>query len=62
MQEFDSYVEQVASSNGKVGELMPEDSDTARGLALRISRAAKRMGKSANTWGPKEGPVYFTIS
>lgn len=62
MQEFDNYVEQVANSRDKVGELVPEEGDTSRGLALRISRAAKRMGRTANTWGPKDGSVFFTIS
>lgn len=62
MREFDAYVEQLATSKDKVGELMPDAGETARGLSLRISRAARRLNKNATTWVGKDGSVYFTIS
>lgn len=62
MREFDAYVEQLATSKDKVGELMPDEGETARGLSLRISRAARRLNKNAQTWVGKDGAVYFTIA
>lgn len=59
MREYEKYIEAVPS--GKVGRLSPSRGETARGIALRISRAAKRMGKSSNTW-VVDGTVYFTLS
>ncbi len=59
MREYEKYVEAVPS--GKVGRLTPSRGETARGIALRISRAAKRMGKSSNTW-VVDGVVYFSVS
>ena len=62
MREFDAYVVQAASTKDKVGELMPEEGETSRGISLRISRAARRLNKNAETWVGKDGSVYFTIS
>jgi hypothetical protein len=59
MREYEKYIEAVPS--GKVGKLVPARGETARGIALRISRAAKRMGKSSNTW-VVDGTVYFSLS
>jgi hypothetical protein len=56
------YEDHVASlKDGEVGMLEPEDGETARGIALRVGRAARRVNKSANTW-MVDGKVYFTIS
>jgi len=59
MREYEKFVDAVG--NGKVGRLVPNKGETARGIALRISRAAKRMGKSTETW-VVDGAVYFKAS
>jgi hypothetical protein len=59
MREYEKYVESVPA--GKVGKLTPSRGETARGIALRISRAAKRSGKTSNTW-VVDGTVYFSLS
>jgi len=59
MREYEKYVESVPT--GKVGKLTPSRGETARGIALRISRAAKRSGKVSNTW-VVDGTVYFSLS
>lgn len=59
MREYETYVTQVGS--GKVGKLQPGRNETARGIALRVSRAARRAGKNANTW-VVDGVVYFSVS
>ena len=58
MREYEKYVEALPA--GKVGKLAPSRGETARGLSLRISRAAKRMDKSINTW-MLDDVVYFSI-
>ncbi len=59
MRQYEDYVNSVKSD--EAGKLTPEEGETARGLALRISRAAKRVGKSADTW-VRDGSVYFVVS
>ncbi|MEO6397737.1 MAG: hypothetical protein ABIP13_04660 [Tepidiformaceae bacterium] len=58
MREYEKYVDGVPTS--KVGKLSPSRGETPRGVALRISRAGKRMGKSINTW-VVEDVVYFSV-
>jgi hypothetical protein len=59
MREYDRYIDNLKGNDG--GKLVPEDGETARGLALRISRAATRRGKEADT-RVVDGAVYFTLS
>ncbi len=59
MREYEKFVEAVGA--GKVGKLAPSRGETARGVALRISRAAKRMNKATDTW-VVDGTVYFKVS
>ncbi len=59
MRQYEDYVNSVKSD--EAGKLTPEEGETARGLALRISRAAKRVGKTADTW-VRDGSVYFVVS
>jgi hypothetical protein len=59
MREYERYVESVGP--GKVGKLVPNRGETSRGIALRISRAAKRANKTLNTW-VVEDTVYFTVA
>lgn len=56
MAEYEGYITQVGS--GKVGQISPSEGDTVRGIALRVSRAAKRVGRDVETW-VAEGSVYF---
>lgn len=56
MHEYEDYVAGV--KKGDAGRLEPEGGETPRGIALRISRAAKRMGVSIRTW-VVDGAVYF---
>lgn len=58
MREYEKYVEGVPP--GKVGKLTPSRGETARGLSLRISRAARRTNRSINTW-MLDDVVYFSI-
>ena len=59
MRQYEDYVNSVKSD--EAGRLTPEESETTRGLALRVSRAAKRIGKTADTW-VRDGSVYFVVS
>lgn len=59
MREYEKYVEQVKS--GQVGKLSPTRGESPRGVALRVSRAGKRVGKSVNTW-VVDGIVYFGLN
>jgi hypothetical protein len=59
MREYERYVEQVGS--GKVGRLSPTREESARGVALRVSRAGKRVGRSVNTW-VVDNQVYFSVA
>lgn len=56
MREYETYV--TSLKGDEEGKLMPSTGETPRGVALRISRAAKRIGKSVDTW-VVDGVVYF---
>ncbi len=58
MAAYESYVGQVGK--GKVGKLEPTQAETTRALALRISRAGVRSGKTVRTW-VVDGAVFFTV-
>ena len=58
MGQYDAFVAAVGA--GKVGKLTPAADESARGVALRVSRAGKRVGKSVNTW-VADGIVFFKI-
>jgi hypothetical protein len=57
MVEYDAYVQQVGA--GKAGCLVPDDGETVRGVALRVARAGKRLGRDVETW-VADGKVYFS--
>jgi hypothetical protein len=59
MREYEQYIGSV--KKGQVGQLTPAVNETARGIALRISRAGKRAGKAVRTW-VVDGSVYFSVS
>ena len=56
MREFEGYLDKLKKN--QVGKLTPEAGESARGLALRISRAAKRREKEIETW-VVDGVTYF---
>jgi hypothetical protein len=58
MREYEDYVKNVRA--GRVGKLTPSRGETARSIALRVSRAARRVNKAADTW-IAEGAVYFKV-
>lgn len=58
MREYEKFVDGVSS--GKVGKLVPSRGETPRGVALRVSRAGKRMNKAINTW-VVDDTVYFSV-
>ncbi|HET7738686.1 MAG TPA: hypothetical protein VFK32_08955 [Tepidiformaceae bacterium] len=58
MREYEAYV--TSLKGDEEGKLLPSTGETPRGVALRISRAAKRIGKSVDTW-VVDGVVYFRI-
>jgi hypothetical protein len=58
MREYEQYVTSVKS--GQVGKLTPVRGESPRGLALRVSRAGKRIGRSIDTW-VVDGNVYFKV-
>ena len=57
MREYEKFVDSVGA--GKVGKLVPAKGESPRGIALRVSRAGKRSGKSVNTWVVND-VVYFS--
>lgn len=58
MKEYETFI--VGVRKGQVGRLTPGDGETARGIALRVSRAGKRAGKMIETW-VADGAVYFRL-
>lgn len=56
MKEYEDHVRSLKS--GEAGKLSPDTDETARGVALRISRAAKRASVNVQTW-VADGAVYF---
>ena len=59
MRQYEDFVNDVGPD--EAGKLTPEGDETTRSLAMRVSRAAKRVGKTANTW-TRDDTVYFTVS
>ena len=58
MRQYEDFVNAVGPD--EAGKLTPEGDETTRNLAMRVSRAARRVGKTANTW-TRDGVVYFTV-
>jgi hypothetical protein len=56
MREYEKYIGSVRK--GYVGILEPGPGETIRGESLRINRAAKRLGRTLQTWSV-DGFVYF---
>lgn len=58
MRLYEQYVADVAP--GKVGKLTPSGGESLRAVALRVSRAAKRRGRTIQTWIADDA-VYFSV-
>lgn len=56
MAEYERYAAGLKS--GQVGKLVPSGGETSRSVAVRISRAGKRIGRGIEAW-VSEGTVYF---
>jgi hypothetical protein len=56
MRLYEDHVRSIGA--GEVGKLTPDKDETARGLALRTSRAGRRVGKPVKTWIDRN-IVYF---
>lgn len=59
MAEYDAYVSSV--KKGQVGKLSPSAGESPRAVAVRVSRAGKRLGHSIDVW-VVDGAVYFGLS
>lgn len=57
MAEYEGYIKQLGARTA--GCLTPGERETARGLALRVTRAGTRLGKDVTAW-VADGNVYFT--
>jgi hypothetical protein len=58
MKQYEEYVNTV--KKGQAGRLVPQQGETARGVVMRVGRAAKRLGKSTEAW-VADGVVYFRV-
>lgn len=48
-------------TKGKVLQVKPKEGQTVRGVKVSLSRAAKSLGKSVNTWDV-DGVVYAELA
>jgi len=58
MAEYEGFVNGV--KKGQVGRLSPSSGETLRAVAVRVSRAGKRLKRSVNVWYGDEA-VYFKV-
>ncbi len=56
MAEYEVYV--VSVKKGQAGKLVPDDDETSRAVAVRVTRAARRRAKPMDVW-TADGAVYF---
>lgn len=61
MQAYDRYLEDLASSEGMVGQLTPDAGETTTALSMRVRRSAKRNNMDVDTWAA-DGVLYFTVA
>ncbi|MEX0781791.1 MAG: hypothetical protein WD557_04010 [Dehalococcoidia bacterium] len=59
MAQYEDYV--ASLRKGEAGRLVPTDGEAARGLALRVTRAATRLGRPVEVW-TAESAVYFKLT
>ena len=58
MVEYEGFVRNVKSD--QVGRLVASASENERSLMLRVSHAARRIGKAVDSWAV-DGIVYFKV-
>ena len=58
MKEYENYLTSVKKN--QVGKLSPSPGESARAVAMRVSRAARRLNRQADTW-VVDGIVYFKV-
>ena len=58
MAEYEGFVNSM--KKGTVGKLSPSSAETARAVAVRVSRAGKRLGRSVDVW-VVDGVGYFNV-
>ena len=56
---YEAYI-RAAAKSGKAGKLVPSTGETERGIALRVSRAAAKIGVPVRL-SQRDGAVYFTV-
>lgn len=59
MAEYERYAAGVKI--GQVGKLVPSGGESTRAIAVRVSRAGKRIGKAIEAW-VDDGVVYFRVA
>lgn len=60
MREYDEYILMLKGDEAGMLQPAPDDDESVRGLALRISRAGKRLGKKLDVRSTDKA-VYFSI-
>ncbi len=58
MAEYENFVKGV--KKGQVGKLSPSSGETPRSVAVRVTRAGTRIGRSVDAW-VVDGLVYFRV-
>jgi hypothetical protein len=58
MVEYEGYV--ASLKKGQAGKLVPDPTESPRSIALRVSRAAKRLGRPLDVWTVDDA-VYFRL-
>lgn len=56
MAQYENYV--MGVKKGQVGKLIPSDGESSRAVAVRVSRAGKRIRRPLDVWSVG-GAVYF---
>lgn len=56
MAEYEDYV--ASLKKGQAGKLVPGDGESVRAVAVRVTRAAKRIARPTEVW-TVDGAVYF---
>lgn len=59
MAEYEDYV--ASLKRGQASRLIPSRAESLRGVALRVSRAGKRLNRPLETW-TVDGAVYFRLN
>ena len=58
MRQYETYV--LGVKKGRAGRLAPAGPETPKGVALRVRRAARRLGANVEVW-VADDVVYFAL-